>query len=282
MKSPSSWPFSKKKPSPEVSLFWKNLIIFLGENEPLSTICTFFLDTPSLPMWDAINVGYKWKFESQSGIQSWAALFWSAVDDKEKCCAQELQHQNCIAAHCRTLQHTAAHCRTNKEKLLQHEDPSSDQNCITKSFTELTHCNDAPCTLCNDALQHELQLSTSDATHCNEAPQHTALHADQRCVEEKCGSAKVANSDAVSIAKLQNCILLHPTKLQNSSLDAFKLGPSADALYAVKGGCSALTIDWNSAVGDAFGYHPGFSWAKQPFLECNWDSNLKIFCLQSL
>ena len=107
--------------------------------------------------------------------------------------------------HRRTLPHTAAHCGTNKEKLLQHEDPSSDQNCITKSFTELTHCNDAPCTLCNDALQHELQLSTSDATHCNEAPQHTALHADQRCVEEKCGSAKVANSDAVSIAKLQNC-----------------------------------------------------------------------------
>ena len=142
-----------KKPTPEVCTIMRWLYFWVRMNH-FPPFVDFFLDTPSLPMWDAINVGYKWKFESQSGIQSWAALFWSAVDDKEKCCAQELQHQNCIAAHCRTLPHTAAHCGTNKEKLLQHEDPSSDQNCITKSFTELTHCNDAPCTLCNGALQH--------------------------------------------------------------------------------------------------------------------------------
>ena len=96
-----------KKPSPEVCTTMRWLYFWVRMNH-FPPFVDFFLDTPSLPMWDAINVGYKWKFESQSGIQSWAALFWSAVDDKEKCCAQELQHQNCIAAHCRTLPHTAA------------------------------------------------------------------------------------------------------------------------------------------------------------------------------
>ena len=62
----------------------------------------------------------------------------------------------------------------------QLQDPSSAQNCITKSSTALIHCS--------------------------------TLHSGEKFTVEKWRSAKVQSSDAVSIAKV------HPTKLLSSPM----------------------------------------------------------------
>ena len=105
-----------------------------------------------------------------------------------------------------------------KSGVQQLQDPSSAQNCITKSSTALIHCS--------------------------------TLHTGENCTVEKCRSAKVQSSDAVSIAKV------HPTKLLSSAMhlnwaDALQCDAFKSALHAVQCGSAGRFNNWLELCDDA-------------------------------